>query len=119
MTQMNFRKEVTSIMSSLNWATADEEYTPSTQTDPLVDDQLTVEQSSLRLNRPPENISLMVKKRDSTKESSLQTSSCKLGKSFLLGSSTGKTARCIEVKSSIPTTISGCLWPPNTTHTQY
>ncbi|EJF67268.1 Gcd10p-domain-containing protein [Dichomitus squalens LYAD-421 SS1] len=28
MTQMNFRKEVTSIMSSLNWATADEDYTP-------------------------------------------------------------------------------------------
>ncbi|KAI1793101.1 Gcd10p-domain-containing protein [Ganoderma leucocontextum] len=28
MTQMNFRKEVTNIMSSLNWATADEDYTP-------------------------------------------------------------------------------------------
>ena len=32
MTQMNFRKEVTNIMSSLNWATADEDYTPSTHT---------------------------------------------------------------------------------------
>ncbi len=29
MVHMNFRKEVTSVMSSLNWATADEEYTPS------------------------------------------------------------------------------------------
>lgn len=29
MVHMNFRKEVMSIMSSLNWATADEEYTPS------------------------------------------------------------------------------------------
>ncbi len=30
LTQMNFKKEmVASIMSSLNWATADEEYTPS------------------------------------------------------------------------------------------
>ena len=30
MVQMNFRKEaVTPIMASLNWATADEEYTPS------------------------------------------------------------------------------------------
>ncbi|KAH9932031.1 Gcd10p-domain-containing protein [Epithele typhae] len=28
MVQMNFRKEMTAIMSSLNWATADEEYTP-------------------------------------------------------------------------------------------
>ncbi|KAI0720061.1 Gcd10p-domain-containing protein [Cerioporus squamosus] len=28
MVHMNFRKEVTSVMSSLNWATADEEYTP-------------------------------------------------------------------------------------------
>ncbi|CAL1694467.1 unnamed protein product [Somion occarium] len=28
LTQMNFSKEVISIMSSLNWATADEEYTP-------------------------------------------------------------------------------------------
>ena len=30
MVHMNFRKEVTSVMASLNWATADEEYTPST-----------------------------------------------------------------------------------------
>lgn len=30
LTQMNFSKEVISIMSSLNWATADEEYTPGT-----------------------------------------------------------------------------------------
>ncbi|RPD57093.1 Gcd10p-domain-containing protein [Lentinus tigrinus ALCF2SS1-6] len=28
MVHMNFRKEATSVMSSLNWATADEEYTP-------------------------------------------------------------------------------------------
>ena len=27
--QMNFRKETTAVMSSLNWATADEEYSPS------------------------------------------------------------------------------------------
>ena len=30
MVHMNFRKEVIAPMSSLNWATADEEYTPST-----------------------------------------------------------------------------------------
>ena len=35
MTQMNFRKEVTNIMSSLNWATADEDYTPSMLSFPL------------------------------------------------------------------------------------
>ena len=29
MVHMNFPKEYTDIMSSLNWATADEEYTPS------------------------------------------------------------------------------------------
>lgn len=28
MVQMNFSKEITSVMSSLNWATADEEYAP-------------------------------------------------------------------------------------------
>ena len=31
MSHMNFPKEYTSIMSTLNWATADEDYTPSKQ----------------------------------------------------------------------------------------
>lgn len=29
MVHMNFKKEVIQVLSSLNWATADEEYTPS------------------------------------------------------------------------------------------
>ena len=30
MSQMNFAKDITSVMASLNWATAEEEYTPGT-----------------------------------------------------------------------------------------
>lgn len=102
MVQMNFRKEaVAPIMVSLNWAAADEDYTPSTVAASSVQVALLTFTQSLRLvSLQPESSSLMVNVHASTSVKLHRTPCCRPEKSFSTGSSKGLSLHSILTPSS-------------------
>lgn len=64
MVQMNFSKEMTSVMSSLNWATADEEYAPITATSEPPTGKFKSEGQKSRLNKRKVASDMLVRNRE-------------------------------------------------------